>query len=259
MKLGLSRAAEFMAASGGFHPTAVASGYSIDSRTVQPGDLFFAVRGERLDGHDFVDAALSRGAVAAVVRIDQIARFPDSTQLLAVDDTLVALQHLAAAVRRLWGKPLIGITGSAGKTTTKEIVAHVLAIRHRVLKSQGNLNNHFGLPLQLLKLEPEHEIAVIEMGMSHTGEITALARLAQPDCGVVTMVAPVHLEFFDLIATIARAKYELIESLPAGGIAVLNADDAYVSQFARDFHGRVVMFGLLKPADVKAENIEALR
>ena len=179
--------------------------------------------------------------------------------LLAVDDTLVALQQLAAAVRKLWGKPLIGITGSAGKTTTKEIVAHVLATRHDVLKSHGNLNNHFGLPLQLLKLEPEHEIAVIEMGMSHAGEITALAKLAKPNCGVVTMVAPVHLEFFDSIAGIARAKYELIESLPPDGIAVLNADDAYVSQFGRDFHGKVVTFGLHKPADVTAQNIEALR
>ena len=118
-------------------------------------------------------------------------------------------------MRRLWGKPLIGVTGSAGKTTTKECIAHVLSTRHRVLKSQGNLNNHFGMPLQLLKLEPEHEIAVIEMGMSHAGEITALAKLAQPDCGVVTMVAPVHLEFFESIAGIARAKYELIESLHA--------------------------------------------
>jgi len=126
-----------------------------------------------------------------------------------------------------------------------------------VLTSQGNLNNHFGLPLQLLELEPEHELAVIEMGMSHAGEITALAKLAQPDCGVVTMVAPVHLEFFDSVAAIARAKYELIESLHSGGIAVLNADDEYVSQFGRDFHGRVVMFGLHKPADVSAQNIQS--
>jgi UDP-N-acetylmuramoyl-tripeptide--D-alanyl-D-alanine ligase len=259
MKLSLSRAAEFMRAGGEFHAEAVADGYSIDSRTIHPGELFFAVHGERLDGHDYVEAALSKGAVAAVVRRDQVARFPAKTALLAVDDTLTALQDLAAAVRRLWGKPLVGVTGSAGKTTTKEIAAHVLATKRRVLKSQGNLNNHFGLPLQLLKLEPEHEIAVIEMGMSHAGEITALAKLAEPNCGVVTMVAPVHLEFFESIAAIARAKYELIESLPAGGIAVLNADDAYVSQFGRDFHGKVVTFGLHKPADVRAENIEALR
>jgi UDP-N-acetylmuramoyl-tripeptide--D-alanyl-D-alanine ligase len=158
----------------------------------------------------------------------------------------------------MWGKPLIGVTGSAGKTTTKEAIAHVLGTRHHVLKSHGNLNNHFGMPLQLLKLEPEHEIAVIEMGMSHAGEITALAKLAQPDCGVVTMVAPVHLEFFESVAAIARAKYELIESLHAGGIAVLNADDEYVSQFGRDFHGRVVMFGLhTSAADVAAKNIES--
>ena len=140
-----------------------------------PGDLFFAVRGERLDGHDYVEAALQKGAVAAVVEKQQRARFAAALPLLAVENTLAALQQLGAAVRRLWGKPLIGVTGSAGKTTTKEAIAHVLATRYRVLKSHGNLNNHFGLPLQLLRLEPEHELAVIEMGMSHAGEITALA------------------------------------------------------------------------------------
>src|SRR5271165_3464558 len=257
MKLNLARAAAFMQASGDFAPDAVASGYSIDSRTLQPGELFFAVRGERLDGHDFVEAALAGGAVGAVVRKDQLARYPAKAGLLAVDDPLVALQHLGAAVRRFWGRPLIAVTGSAGKTTTKEAIAHVLATRHRVLRSKGNLNNQFGMPLQLLKLEPEHDLAVIEMGMSHAGEITALAKLAQPDCGVVTMVAPVHLEFFDSIAGIARAKYELIQSLHPGGVAVLNADDEYVSQFGRDFHGRVVTFGIHKPADVRAENIES--
>ena len=256
MKLSLSRAAEFMQATGEFSPDSVASGYSIDSRTLLPGNLFFAVRGERLDGHDFVEAALAKGAVGAVISQDQTARFTQKNQILKVEDPLLALQKLAAAVRRLWGKPLIAVTGSAGKTTTKEAIAHVLAAKHRVLKSQGNLNNHFGMPLQLLKLEPEHDVAVVEMGMSHAGEITALARLAQPDCGVVTMVAPVHLEFFESIAAIARAKYELIASLPTGGIAVLNADDEYVSQFGRDFQGRVVTFGLDKPADVSARKIE---
>ncbi len=127
-----------------------------------------------------MEAALAGGAVAAVVERSQLSRFASKSRLLAVDDSLVALQRLGAAVRRLWGKPLIGVTGSAGKTTTKEAIAHVLGTRHRVLKSQGNLNNHFGMPLQLLKLEPEHEIAVIEMGMSHAGEITALAKLARP-------------------------------------------------------------------------------
>ncbi len=258
MKLTLGRIAEFVSAAGEFSPEEIAQGYSIDSRTVGPGQLFFAVKGERLDGHDFVEAALQRGAVAAVVRKDRLARYPEGARLLAVDDTLIALQTLAMAVRKLWGKPLIGVTGSMGKTTTKEAIAHVLGARFRVLKSEGNFNNHFGLPLMLLKLEPEHDVAVIEMGMSHAGEIRALAKIAQPETGVVTNVAPVHLEFFDSVAGIARAKYELIESLPAGGTAVLNADDEYVSQFGRDLKGKVVMYGTRATADVRAENVCSL-
>lgn len=255
MKLPLGRIAEFTHASGEFDHKALATGYSIDSRTIQHGDLFFAVKGERIDGHDFAESALTAGAAAAVVSKEQYPKFAVKSRLLAVDDTLVALQSLGAAVRRLWGKAVVGITGSMGKTTTKECIAHVLSSRFRVLKSVGNLNNHFGLPLQLLRLEPEHEIAVIEMGMSHAGEITALAKLAQPNIGVITNVAPVHLEFFDSIAEIARAKYELIATLPSGGTAVLNADDEYVSQFGRDFHGKVVTFGVHKPADVCARNV----
>src|SRR5438309_3413246 len=258
MKLSLAKVAEFATLTGDFDPQAVAQGYSIDSRTVRPGELFFAVKGERLDGHDFVEQALKNDAVAAVVRRDQLARYPSQSRLLAVEDTLVALQKLATSVRRLWGKPLIGVTGSAGKTTTKEAIAHILSTRFRVLKSEGNFNNHFGLPLMLLKLEPEHDMAVIEMGMSHLGEIKVLAKIAQPETGVVTCVAPVHLEFFDSLASIARAKYELIESLPAGGTAVLNADDEYVSQFGRDFRGKVIMFGLAVSADVRAEKVESL-
>ena len=257
MKLTLSRIAELMRGTGEFDPNAVATAYSIDSRTVEQGDLFFAIRGERLDGHDYVEAALNAGAVAAVVANDAATRFPVKTRLIAVEDTTRALQNLGAGVRRIWGKRLIGVTGSAGKTTTKECIAHVLAAQFRVHKSVGNLNNHWGMPLQLLKLEPEHDLAVIEMGMNHAGEITALAEIARPDIGVVTNVGPVHLEFFDSIAGIARAKYELIASLPAGGLAVLNADDEYVSQFGRDFHGKVVTFGIERPSDVRAENISA--
>ena len=256
MKLALSRIAEFLAATGEVDPKAIAEGYSIDSRAIRPGELFFAVKGERLDGHDFIDQALARGAVAAVVRRDQLARYAIRTQLVAVEDTLVALQTLATAVRRMWARPLIAVTGSVGKTTTKDAIAHVLASRFRVLKSEGNFNNHFGLPLMLLKLEPEHEIAAIELGMSHAGEIAALAKIAQPEIGVVTCVAAVHLEFFNSVSDIARAKYELITSLPASGIAVLNADDEYVCQFGRDFKGKVVTFGMNPSADVRAEKIE---
>src|SRR5580692_4837154 len=260
MILPLSKIAGFIDASGDF-PVAlreqIARAYSIDSRTIGPGQLFFAVKGERLDGHDYVASALEKGAVAAVVRKDHLYRYPSHAQLLPVEDTLVALQTLATAVRKRWGKQLVGVTGSAGKTTTKEAIAHVLATRFRVLKSEGNFNNHFGLPLMLLKLEAEHDVAVIEMGMSHAGEIRALGKIAQPEIGVVTNVAPVHLEFFDSLAGIARAKYELIESLPAGGTAVLNADDEYVSQFGRDFRGKVVMYGTRATADVRAENIQS--
>jgi UDP-N-acetylmuramoyl-tripeptide--D-alanyl-D-alanine ligase len=257
MKLTLSKIAQFISAEGEFVSAEVVRGYSIDSRTVGSGQLFFAVKGERLDGHDFVEQALEKGAAAAVVRKDQLGRYGSESRLLAVDDTLVALQTLATAVRKLWGKPLIAVTGSAGKTTTKEAIAHVLSRRFRVLKSEGNFNNHFGLPLMLLKLEPEHDVAVIEMGMSHAGEIRALAKIAQPEVGVVTNVAAVHLEFFDSLAGIARAKYELIESLPAGGTAVLNGDDEYVSQFGRDFKGKVVIYGTGANAGVRAERIQS--
>jgi UDP-N-acetylmuramoyl-tripeptide--D-alanyl-D-alanine ligase len=258
VKLTLERVSELLSATGAVEGKAVAAGYSIDSRTLAPGELFFAVRGERLDGHDFAEAALERGAVAAVVSREQLARYPEAlrSKLLAVDDTLIALQALGAAVRRAWGKTLVAVTGSTGKTSTKDAIAHVLARRYRVLKSEGNLNNHFGLPLQLLRLEPEHEVAVVELAMSHTGEIAALARIAQPNLGLVTNVAPVHLGFFQSVAEIARTKYELIAALPGGSTAVLNADDEYVSQFGRDFHGRVVSYALEHPADVRADAIE---
>ncbi len=257
MKLAVSKIADFISAKAESRRDEVVQGYSIDSRTIGANDLFFAVKGERLDGHDFVSEALDKGAAAAVVGKDQLHRYPDAARLLAVDDTLVALQTLATAVRKLWGKLLIGVTGSAGKTTTKEAIAHVLSSRFRVLKSEGNFNNHFGLPLMLLKLEPEHDVAVIEMGMSHAGEIRALGKIAQPEIGVVTNVAPVHLEFFDSLAGIARAKYELVESLPAGGTAILNADDEYVSQFGRDFAGKAITYGTRATADVRAENVES--
>jgi UDP-N-acetylmuramoyl-tripeptide--D-alanyl-D-alanine ligase len=239
-----------------------AQGYSIDSRTLQAGDLFFAVRGERFDGHDFVAAALERGAVAAVVdwqRLRGLGGAARQHPLLAVDDVLAALQRLAASVRRHWGRRVVGVTGSAGKTTTKEAIAAVLAARFHVLKSQGNLNNHFGLPLQLLRIEPEHEVAAIEMGMSAAGEIAALCRIAAPDWGVVTNVGHAHAEFFpDGVAGIARAKYELVAALPRQGVAFLNCDDPYVSQFGRDFAGKAIYFGRGPCADPRAETVESL-
>ncbi len=225
----------------------VATGYSIDSRTVDSGELFFAVRGDRLDGHDFVVAAVERGAIAAVVSRARVSTLPDAAlavPLLIAEDTLVALQALASHVRRQWGKRVVAVTGSAGKTTTKEAIAAALGAKLNVLKSIGNLNNAFGLPLQLLRLEPQHEIAVVEMGMNHAGEIAALARVAAPDWGVVTNVGTAHIENFpDGQAGIARSKFELVAALPANGVAFLNCCDAYVSQFGRDFLGKAIYFG----------------
>jgi UDP-N-acetylmuramoyl-tripeptide--D-alanyl-D-alanine ligase len=227
--------------------TLVVGGYSIDSRSVSPGELFFAVRGERLDGHDFVAAALERGAVAAVVSRARVATLPDAAlaaPLLITEEPLAALQSLAAHVRRRWGRRMVAVAGSAGKTTTKEAIAAALGAKFSVLRSEGNLNNGFGLPLQLLRLEPGHEMAVVEMGMNHPGEIAALARIAAPDWGVVTNVGTAHIEnFADGQDGIARAKFELVDALPSTGVAFLNCDDPYVSQFGRNFPGRVVYFG----------------
>jgi UDP-N-acetylmuramoyl-tripeptide--D-alanyl-D-alanine ligase len=255
MKLPLWRIAEFVGSRGECDQEAVAMGYSIDSRTLNAGDLFIAIAGEHFDGHNYVQAALEKGAVGAIVEAGKKAD-GDPLRLLQVEDSLKALQLLGAAARRLWGKPLLAVTGSAGKTTTKEILAHILSTRFRVMKSSGNLNNHIGLPLQLLKLEAEHDLAVVEMGMNHAGEIRALGALAHHDLAVVTTVAPVHLEFFGSLAEIARAKYEIIETLHSGGVAVLNADDDYVCQFGRDFKGKVVRFGIKRAADVSAHNIK---
>jgi UDP-N-acetylmuramoyl-tripeptide--D-alanyl-D-alanine ligase len=264
MKLTLGQVADWIHADGEFDTSAEAVGYGIDSRTIGAGDLFFAVRGERLDGHEYVQTALANGAVAAVVSNRWVVPAEvDERRLLQVSDcedcVLRALQQLAHAVRRQWGGRVIGVTGSAGKTTTKDAVGQVLEAQFKVLKSAGNLNNGFGLPLQLLKLEQEHEVAVIEMGMNHAGEIAALAKIAEPNWGVVTNVAPVHLEFFaDGIAGIARAKYELIEALPADGVAVLNFDDEYVASFGRQMGSRAVFYGMGEGAGVRAVHVAEL-
>ena len=236
-------------------PETRVSGYSIDSRTIRPGELFFAVRGQRLDGHDYVEAALQAGAAAAVVAADRKASFGSDWQskFLAVQDPLTAMQALAAAVRRRWGGPVVAITGSTGKTTTKQMIATLLRTQYRVLENAGNLNNQFGLPLSLLRLEPETEIGVFEMGMSGPGEIRLLAHLAQPDVGVVTNVSAAHLEFFPNVQAIASAKLELVESLGPENWAVLNADDPRVASFGVRCRGHVLYYGLGDSADLRAE------
>ena len=229
-------------------------GWSIDSRQINPGDLFFALDGDRFDGHAFIETAFDRGAVAAVVRRTPAA---PSCPVLAVPDTIAALQKLAAYVRTAWSKPLVAITGSAGKTSTKEIVAALLSIRYRVTKTIGNLNNHLGLPLTLLRLNPDADIAVVEMGMNHAGEIRDLAAMARPQIGVVTNVGYAHIEAFDSIEAIAAAKRELIESLPPDGVAVLNADDSRVAQFQTHFGGKIITYGTAAGADVRAVDVQS--
>jgi UDP-N-acetylmuramoyl-tripeptide--D-alanyl-D-alanine ligase len=248
-----------VAAPSALDPLARLAGVSIDSRTVGRGQLFVAIRGPHHDGHNFVVAALESGAGAAIVASDQIAAYPEAIRgkLLGVADTLVALQELARAVRRSWGRRIAAVTGSVGKTTTKEILAALLGTKFRVLKSEGNLNNEYGLPLALLRLEPELEAAVVELGMSHRGELRRLAEIAEPEVGVVTRVAPVHLEFFSSVDEIALAKRELIEGLAGPApVAVLNADDERVRGFAGVARGSVLTYGVAADAQFRAEKIE---
>ena len=230
---------------------------SIDSRTLEPGALFVAVRGARLDGHDFLAEAAGRGAAAALVHRDAPA--PAGLPLVRVADTTRGLSDLARRVRRAAAVPVVGVTGSIGKTTTKDMTAHLLSTRGPVLKTEGNLNNQYGLPLTLLRLAPEHTAAVVELGMSAPGEIRALAALAEPDVATITRIAPVHLEFFPSVDAIAAAKAEILEGLREGGTAILNGDDPRVRAIGERFRGRVVWFGRDRRCDVSAEDARALR
>ena len=229
----------------------VVSGWSIDTRTLAGGDLFFALRGPSHDGHDFVEEAIRKGAAGVVV--DHA--IEGARNALVVPDTLGALQSLAGWARKRWGGQVIGVTGSAGKTTTKDAIAHLLSAEMMVGKTIGNLNNHVGVPLSILRLPEDCRMAVLEMGMNHAGEIGALAEIARPDVGVVTNVGYAHTEFFDGIEGVAAAKRELIEALPADGVAVLNADDSRVIEFRR-MAGRSVTFGFSAGADVRAQKLE---
>lgn len=245
MELTLGEVAAILGSACG-RPDQRVTGYSIDSRTLERGQLFFALRGPRFDGHNFVQMAFQRGAAGAVVENSFRAEWPANIVpgLISVRDSTLALQQLAREVRRKWGKRVIAVTGSAGKTTTKELIAGILGQRYSVLRSPGNLNNHYGLPLALLGLDLSRDVAVVELAMSGPGEIARLAQIAAPQVGVVTNVAPVHLQFFDSIDSIARAKRELIENLAAPATAVLNYDDLRVRRFGEGFAaGRVLTFG----------------
>jgi UDP-N-acetylmuramoyl-tripeptide--D-alanyl-D-alanine ligase len=229
---------------------ALVTGWSIDSRTIAPGDLFFALRGPHHDGHEHIDAAFEKGAVAVVADRDIEA----AGLVLRAEDSLDALQQIAKNARRMWAGSVVGVTGSAGKTTTKDVIAEMLATEMKTAKTAGNLNNHVGVPLSLLRLDENARVAVIEMGMNHAGEIRDLAAMALPDVGVVTNVGTAHIEAFESIEEIAAAKRELIDALPQSGTAVLNADDPRVKAMAR---GNVtLLYGLSADAHVRAEDVE---
>jgi UDP-N-acetylmuramoyl-tripeptide--D-alanyl-D-alanine ligase len=237
------------------------SGWSVDSRSLRPGDLYFALRGPNHDGHAYVAEVLAKGAVGAVVDTD--IKGGSASPILKVKNSLAALQSLASAARREWGGQVVGVTGSAGKTTTKDVIAEMLSegvsggtSGGTTAKTEGNLNNHVGLPLSLLRVDDLAGIAVLEMGMNHAGEIRALAEIARPDVGVVTNVGWAHMESFDSIEGIAAAKRELIESLPPDGTAVLNSDDLRVAEFAKAHPGKVVTYGESERADVRAEDLK---
>ncbi len=202
------------------------AGITHDTRSIRPDDLFVAVRGARFDGHDFVAEARRRGACGAVVQRDRAAALAAHGPLLAVDDPLRALQAMAAAHRRQTGARVVGVTGSTGKTTVKELIAAMLATTWRTVRTRGNWNNEIGLPLSLFDMEAGTQAGVFELGISHPGEMVPLCRMAQPDWGVITTIGPVHLEFFESVEAIAREKGVLLQQLPADGTAVLSLDDA---------------------------------
>jgi UDP-N-acetylmuramoyl-tripeptide--D-alanyl-D-alanine ligase len=243
----------------GLDAVARVAGVSIDSRTIRAGELFIAIHGPSHDGHDYVADVFEKDAVAAMVAAPLISRYPGWIQdrCIAVADTLGALHSLARAVRREWGKKICGITGSVGKTTTKEILAALLGTKLRVLKSEGNFNNEYGLPLTIFRLQPEDDVAVLEMGMSFPGELKRLAAIALPDVAIETLVTPAHLLNFTSVEEIAMAKRELVEGLQGpDSLAVLNADDARVAAMASVAPGRVVFYGVEQKAEFRAEEIE---
>ncbi|MBO8168064.1 MAG: UDP-N-acetylmuramoyl-tripeptide--D-alanyl-D-alanine ligase [Thermoanaerobacteraceae bacterium] len=227
-------------------------GISIDTRTLNAGDLFFALRGER-DGHDFLSNAYEKGASGAVVsRLHQDLPLPQ----IVVADTLAALQILAKKHRLKFNIPVVAITGSNGKTTTKDMVAAVLSTQYQTLKNYGNFNNEIGLPLTLLKLNHSHQAVVVEMAMRGRGQIAQLVEIARPDFGIITNIGSTHIELLGSIKNIAEAKGELLEGLPYTGVAILNGDDSWCRRLGKKFTGETIYYGLEAGNDVRAVNIE---
>ena len=254
---GILKVEDIIAATGGeiiSGNSAVFSGVSIDSRTIQEGELFVALRGRRFNGHDFLQEAFRKGNGAIVNHSP--AEVIEGKTLISVQDTLRALQELARHMRLRRDIPVIGITGSNGKTTTKELVALVLSSTYKVLKNSGNLNNNIGLPLTLTMIRDDDEIAVLEMGASGPGEIKELCKIAMPNYGVITNISPSHLEGFKDMETLRRTKLEILNDI---NVAIVNADDSFLMDGFQSsvFNGRIFRYGINNEAEVYATDIES--
>ncbi len=230
----------------------IVQGVSIDTRALSKGDLYIAISGEQFDGHDFISQAESVGAVAVLVT----KKMPTKLAQIIVDDARIALAEMAGAIRDKVQIKVCAVTGSNGKTTVKEMIAAILAVKYRLLFTQGNLNNDIGVPLTLLQLNEQHQFAVIEMGANHSGEIAYSCHYAKPDVAVITNVGAAHIEGFGSIEGVAQAKAEIIQSLSDEGVAILNADDVFFTEWqALAGQRQVISFAVNQPADVTAENI----
>ncbi|MEW5806444.1 MAG: UDP-N-acetylmuramoyl-tripeptide--D-alanyl-D-alanine ligase [Acidobacteriota bacterium] len=229
--------------------------FKIDSREVEDGDLFFCLRGPNQDGHDYLQDAIDHGATAAIVSRAPNEEFKKRLRIIRVADTREALQKLAHHVRVKEGFKVVGITGSMGKTTTKEMIFHALSPSFRTMRSRGNLNNLYGLPLSLLEMDERCEVAVLEMGVSYPGELKKLTDIADPEIGVLTSIKAVHLEHFHSIEEIARAKAELFEGMRHGSVAIYNKDDERVRAIAMRFPGERLSYGLMPGSDIHAVSI----
>ena len=232
-------------------------GVSTDSRTVSEGQLFIAIKGDKFNGHDYLDSAFAKGAIAAIVEKREAAeRGLSGNRYIQVDNTLDALGYLAAAYRRKMPARIVGVTGSNGKTTVKNLIYGIISTQGPALKSQGNFNNLIGLPISIFNLRQEHKFAVVELGMSARGEIDKLGSIANPDVAVITNVGPVHLEFLRIIGEVANAKLEILAHIKSSGTLVINGDDKILASKLPDIGQRIIKFGLEPGNDIRSTDLE---
>jgi len=234
-------------------------GVSTDSRQILQGSLFIPLIGEKFDGHDFIAAAIRDGASGFLVEKgseDKIREKFAGTTIIRVDDTLKALGDIAHFWRKKFGVIVVAITGSSGKTTTKEMLAGIAGLKKKIIKAQGNYNNLIGLPMTVLKINTQHELAILEMGTNTRGEIRRLTEIAEPDIGLITNIGPAHLEGFESVETVREEKVDLFRNMPVNGVAIINLDDERLLVTEKDWRGKRVTFGSRKDADVSAEGIE---